>query len=173
MPTVTILKPFSFNYPHNPEVTRTPETLFFRPDKDPRTGAWVPTSVEIPDAMAAHPWIARDFADNAIESPARAKARLAAASEAAEKARAEADKATREANAAFQRAQGLSLVTEQREAAVADDINTPVNKIGEKAGIDIDSPELQAALNTPVNVLQAQQEANSKKAETLSLKKGK
>jgi type II secretory pathway pseudopilin PulG len=121
----------------------------------------VPTEVEIPDEMAAHPWITRDFADNAIESPARTKARHEKIAAESEKAKAEAARAIREAEDAMRRATGAAQTLAQQDAKVVDDLNTPINQLASRSGIDIgkpinlDSPDVQAALNTPVNVLQA------------------
>lgn len=158
MPVVmTVLKPFVFSKPAA-EKGRVPTEIKFHPERDPETGRWKPTDLELPDEVAAHPWVALDFADGAIESPAQAAERakvLAAQKIAADTA---AEKINKQSELALARATGKAAVDAAAGAAVVSDLDTPVNVLAAKSGHDVDTPNgpvtvSEADLNTPVNVL--------------------
>jgi hypothetical protein len=126
------------------------------------THGWNPTEVELPDDVATHPWVADDFADGAIESPAQAAARVTALVAEKDRNAEDAARINAQAEQAMRRATGNAVVRKASSSDMEKELNTPVNELGAQQGKDIDSPPAEplvpsdADLNTPVNVLQEQ-----------------
>jgi hypothetical protein len=125
---------------------------------------------EISDEMAAHPFIARDFADGHIERPEATLERLKAAEEKAAREALIAKQAKDRADASMARLQNNATVQAQSK-----ELSTPLS--APAPALDLTDPDVQKALHTPANVLQEQtaaklNEAVIVKPETLKLKKG-
>jgi hypothetical protein len=91
-------------------------------------------------AVLAHPWVHRDFCDGFIESPAATRARVereaAAEAERTAAAQRRIEILTREADAAFGHAVRHAQQQGAAGAAVADELNTPLNQLG-GAALDV------------------------------------
>jgi hypothetical protein len=100
----------------------------------------------IDEATAAHPWISKHLADGCIESPEQALARAQAAKAAADRAAREAAEATAAADAAYARATGAAAQASIANAAELERaLHTPVNELNAQRGAGIDSPVGQEA----------------------------
>jgi hypothetical protein len=117
MAKVNITKPFVFSRPAKAG-EKLPQEVRFRPGEQ-----------DIPDDIAAHPWIAKHFADGCIERPEQAKQRAADARAKAKKQREDADRALAQAEQAFARSQGNAAVVQAGAKATDKELNTPVNQL--------------------------------------------
>lgn len=127
MPKITVLKPFTFSRPPG------------KAQKLPTEQKFEPGEREIDNEMAAHPWIEKDFADGAIESPAQARARLEAAKAGAEQAARDAEVAKAQAEATFARVSAAASQTASQNKETEKELNTPVNEVGAQRGAGVDS----------------------------------
>lgn len=128
MPSIRVTRPFTFSYPLGRGEKVAREKLFPIGDH------------EVDDEIAKHPWIARDFADGCIETPAQAQERAQAAAIVASKAQDDADYWKAHAEAAMRRAESLSLVQTHGDAAALErELNTPINQLGARQGAGISS----------------------------------
>jgi hypothetical protein len=123
-----VLKPF--NFIHRIETVRADgmSSILGRERKFSK-GEHVLDESNVDDAeVLAHPWVSRDLADGAIESPERTAARLKAEEEknAAEVKRREQLQA--EADAALERAQVAAEKQGEAGANVQSDLDTPLNQ---------------------------------------------
>lgn len=155
---VTLLRPFVFSTPAVGE-QRVPREQKFTPHKDPHSGAWIPTEIELPDEVAKHDFIKVHFADGCIERPDVTAARVEAEQKARKKRDEDDARELQKAQDALRRASGAHEVHQVNEKDVERQLNTPVNKLGAEQGQGIDKPvdekALELELNTPVNKLAA------------------
>lgn len=153
--TVTLLRPFTFSYPSNGgEHHRLTREKKFTPERN-KEGEWIPTEVNIPDEIAAHPFIAEQYADGCIERPDVTAARVKTLKEKQAKEDALAAQELKKAEDALKRASGAHKVHQANESEVAKQLDTPVNQLGAQQGKGIDEKALADALNTPANELAA------------------
>jgi hypothetical protein len=132
-----LLKPFVFS---RPAVSgRLSETVKFVPQKDPDTGAYIPTEIEMEDEIAEHPWIREHFADGCLESPERTQQRLAVAQAKKDKANKDAAKIKKQSEEAFRRATGGAEVKKTSDQELQKALNTPVNELAAARGKGIDA----------------------------------
>jgi hypothetical protein len=111
--------------------------------------------------VLSHPWIARDLADGAVESPEVTRARLEQEAEQARIRKERTDALLAEAAVVLERSVRSAQGTADVGADVEDDLNTPLNqmRVGRKSRgsgrkeIDFNDPAVQAQLNTPLNQL--------------------
>jgi hypothetical protein len=155
---VILLRPFVFSSPGNAEQKLGTEQKFI-PNKDARTGEWIPTEVELPDEVANHDFIKVNFADGCIERPEDTEARVKKEKDIQKKKVEDDSRELRKAEDALNRASGSHAVHQANENDVSRQLNTPVNKLGAEQGEGIDKPIDEKAseleLNTPVNKLPA------------------
>lgn len=135
---VILLRPFVFSSPPrgNERLTREQK---FTPQKDPQTGQWIPTEIELEDHVAGHEWISEHYADGCIERP-EVTAKRVEEVEARKKKQAE-DNALQLAKAenAMVRAGAVTPIKINDEE-VEKELNTPVNQLKGKRGSGIDTP---------------------------------
>lgn len=143
MPKINVLKPFGFS-------------------RKPKDGQGLPLEQvfrvgehEVDDEMAAHPWIAKHFADGCIETPEAAAARTKLIADKAEQAAADAEQARIVAEAAFARLNVVHARGTLDSEEAAKDLATPIGELTAKQGegIDLTNPDL----DKPLNVLQEEQ----------------
>lgn len=153
---VTLLRPFVFSSPAIGE-QRVPRERKFTPQKDPHSGEWMPTEIDLPDEVANHEFIKIHHADGCIERPEVSVERVKAEQEKRKKKDEDDARELKKAEDAVKRASGAHAVHQANEDNVDKELNTPVNKLGAEQGKDIDRPidqvQLEAELNTPVNKL--------------------
>lgn len=134
---VILLKPFVFS-PKAAEGQRLTQEIKFSPEKDPRTGAWAPTKIELPDEVAEHEWVSEQYADGAIERPEVTAARAEAEKKRLEKVQDDNAKQLLKAEQAMHRAGGATKAIDLNSAEVQKDLNTPVNELKGARGKGID-----------------------------------
>jgi hypothetical protein len=94
---------------------------------------------EIPEEMAAHPFISEHFADGCIERPEQAKARAEAAAVKAQQTAEEAARVNRLAEAAVARLTAqAATTTKASKEEIERELNTPVNLLKTTQGGGID-----------------------------------
>lgn len=135
---VILLKPFVFS-PKAAENQRLTKEIKFSPEKDSRTGAWVPTKIELPDEVAEHEWIAESYADGAIERPEVTAARVEAEHKRLEKIKDDNAVQLAKAEQAMNRAGAGRKVVDMNDDDVKKELNTPVNVLKGNRGKGIDS----------------------------------
>lgn len=127
--------------------------------------------------VLAHPWIWRDFADGAVESPDRTCVRVEREAAEAKVQHERRQALLAEAAIALDRSIVQAKGTADAGADVEDELNTPLNQMrvgasGKKAkggtrkdaDIEIDSAALHAQLDTPLNQLPKAGAASSPQA---------
>jgi hypothetical protein len=117
----------------------------FTPERDPVTKEWVPTMREVPDEVAADPWITKYFADGCIEKPEQTAARLQKTNAQKQQEIDAAQRIIDQAEAAFKRATATADTTQVRNEDLDQALNTPVNELRIQHGAGIDPPKDEAA----------------------------
>lgn len=150
---VILLRPFVFSSPAIGEHAKLSREQKFLPQKNSQTGEWIPTEVELPDEVAEHPFIHKEFADGCIERPEVTAARIKAVQAKLDVEKVISDRELQKAEDALKRASGSHAVHKVNEDDVTRQLNTPVNQLGAQRGKSIDEAALSDALNTPANEL--------------------
>jgi len=137
--TVTriILKPFVFSVPPK-KGSRIATELRFTPSKDPQTGKFIPTEIELPKEVADHEWIREQHADGHLERPEVTKQRIDELAKRVKRQEAEDKRILQQAEAALARTQANAGTGAQNTEALEKELNTPVNELQAKQGADAD-----------------------------------
>jgi hypothetical protein len=136
-----VLKAFRFSLPAKQTGRLSSELIFAPGDHD------------IPDEVLAHPWM-QGGADGSLETHEAAVERTKKAQVHAEHQADIAAKAQRDAQAALSRLEAAHKADEPNRRLAADQLNQSVGTIrARQDGVNMEDPEFQKALNTPLNAL--------------------
>lgn len=164
MPTIRVIRPFTFSYPLGTS------------EKVARERHFPIGEHEIEESVADHPFIAKHFADGCIETPEQARKRAEEAATVAKKAQDDADYWKAHAEAAFKRAEALSIVqTNGDPKALERELNTPVNQLGAQqgAGIQSSAPAVPEGESQPAGASGDSVDSGASTAETGKKSKNK
>lgn len=108
---------------------------------------------EVDDVVANHPYIAVQFADGHVESPAQTRERLRKAVEIKDASDASAKVQSERAATAYARILAADPAAKESAEQIERALHTPVGQLRTKGDVG----SLNASLNTPVSRLQQQQ----------------
>lgn len=136
---VIVLRPFVFTFPPKSKAQKLVTEYPVTPRQDPTTKVWIPTTIELPDEIAAHPWIAEQFADGRIERPEHTAARLKAANDIKAKEAEEHKRILAQAEAALARTAAVTARVAASDEEVNKELDTPLDQLQrQQGGADLD-----------------------------------